>query len=56
MTDLVYRIQPVVTVLKKNPSKRLSTLISINQYWEQVFYDMALDSNKFFCCLEMVVL
>ncbi len=32
MTDLVRRLQPVVTALKKNPGNRSSTLAAIKQY------------------------
>ncbi len=33
MTDLIRRLQPVVTTLKKNPGNRSSTLTAIKQYW-----------------------
>ncbi len=54
MTDLVCRLQPVVTALKKNPRNWSSTLAAIKQYGGQAFYnrfkniDKALGSDKFF--------
>ncbi len=61
MTDLIRRLQPVVTALKKNPGNRLSMLTVIKQYWGQALYDRfknidkALGSDKFFRCLRTVV-
>ncbi len=60
-TDLVCRLQSVVTALNKNLDNRSSTLAAIKQYWEQAFYDWfknidkALDFNKFFRRLGTVV-
>ncbi len=61
MTDLVCRLQPVVTALKKNYGNRSSTLAAIKHYWGQALYDRfenidkALGSDKFFRRLGTVV-
>ncbi len=61
MTDLIRRLQPVVTALKQNPGNRSSMLAAIKQYWGQAVYDWfeninkVLDSDKFFCRLGTVV-
>ena len=61
MTDLIGRIEPIVTALKKNSGHRSRTLSDIRKYWEQVFYnrfyniDKALGSDKFFCHLGSIV-
>lgn len=39
MTDLIRRIQPVVTVLKKQPGNRSRTLSDLEKYWRLAFYD-----------------
>ena len=61
MTDLIGRIQPVVTALKKNSGNRSRTLSDIRKYWGQALYDRfynidkALGSDKFFRRLGMIV-
>lgn len=61
MTDLVGRLQPVVTILKKSTGNWPNTLLVIKQYWGQGLYDWfanidkVLGSNKFFCHLGTVV-
>ena len=61
ITDLIGRIQPVVTALKKNLDNRLRTLLDIEKYWGQTFYnrfyniDKTLGSDKFFCRLGTIV-
>lgn len=61
MTNLISRIQPVVTALKKNPGNRKKILSDIKKYWRQAFYnwfyniDQALGSDKFFRCLKTIV-
>ncbi len=61
MIDLIRRLQPVVTALKKNSGKRSGTLAAIKQHQEQALYDRfenidkALGSDKFFYHLGTVV-
>ncbi len=61
MTNLVRRLQSIVTALKKNPGNRSSTLATIKQYWGRALYDRfenidkALGSDKFFHRLGTVV-
>lgn len=61
MTDLIGRLQLVVTTMKKNLGNRLSTFFVINKHWGQSLYnwfyniDNALGSNKFFHYLKTVV-
>lgn len=61
MTNLIDHLQPVMMAIKKNPNNRLTTLLAINKYWRQAFYnwsyniDKPLNSNKLFYCLEIIV-
>ena len=61
MTDLIGRIQPVVTTLKKNSGNRSRTLSDIGKYWGQAFYNRfyninkVLESDKFFRRLGTIV-
>lgn len=61
ITDLIGRIQPIVTALKKNFESRSRTLLNIKKYWGQAFYDWfynidkVLGFDKFFCCLRIIV-
>lgn len=39
MNNLIRRIQPLVTALKKNPSNWAKTLLDIEKYWGQTLYN-----------------
>lgn len=61
MTDLIRRIQLIVTTLEKYSDNQLRILSDIKKYWKWPFYDRfyninkALDFDKFFCHLGTIV-
>ena len=61
MTDLIGRIQLVVTALKKNSSNQSRKFSDLEKYWVQALYnqfyniDKALGSDKFFCRLGTII-
>ena len=61
MTDLIRRIQLIVTTLEKYSDNQLRTLSDIKKYWKWSFYDRFYNINKvlgfdkFFCHLGTIV-